>query len=352
MSRAQRLWAKYEVDSSDIQKAAWEIAQGQSVGNPYKHSLLETPQLIAKHRASFKVRGREISVGYPLCNFGRHDGINYLLSVLMGGQMDIDNIRGCILKELDLGTYETRYPKPRFGIEKTRDALKAYDRPLLCGIFKPKIGLSPNQMADLAREMAEGGCDILKEDEILSDPYWAPLRQRVPAIMKATKDLNTLYMPCITSDGRETLRRAKYCEDQGVQIVHLNIWSGLGAYKEIRESTQLGIWFQKSGDKVWTTGKYSIDYAVICKLVNLIGCDFAHVGMYGGYMADTIGDLQRRITALGNTWPSFSCGATPELVPTLMQKFGNDIVITSGGAIHSNPKGPRAGAKAFRDAMK
>ena len=34
-----------------------------------------------------------------------------------------------------------------------------------------------------------------------------------------------------------------------------------------------------------------------------------------------------------------------------MKRFGNDIMVTAGGAIHGHPKGTRAGTQAFRQAI-
>lgn len=34
-----------------------------------------------------------------------------------------------------------------------------------------------------------------------------------------------------------------------------------------------------------------------------------------------------------------------------MQKFGNDVMIAAGGAIHGHPMGPAAGARAFRQGI-
>ncbi len=44
-------------------------------------------------------------------------------------------------------------------------------------------------------------------------------------------------------------------------------------------------------------------------------------------------------------------GTTQGHVQTLTEKFGKDVIIAAGGAIHGHPMGPAAGAKAFRQAI-
>lgn len=287
-----------------------------------------------------------MDIYYPKRNFSR-EGANYLLSVLMGGQMDIDIIHRCRLVDIDLTAFSARWTGPRFGMTGIRKILGVHGRPLFGGIVKPKIGLTPQQVADVCKEMADGGIDFIKEDEILADQEWCPLRQRVPLVAKALQGYRVIYAPCITGDGREILRKARVAREFGATGIHLNIWCGLGAYVEMRKLINLPLFFQKSGDKVWTTGPFSIDFKVICKLINRIGCDFAHVGMWGGYMAEGYEELKMRIQALGNTVPSFSCGVRPEHVGKIRKLFGNDLMISSGGYLAGHPKGVSAAVREF-----
>jgi len=189
--------------------------------------------------------------------------------------------------------------------------------------------------------MADGGIDFIKEDEILNFQEWCPFEERVNKVYETLEGYKTIYAPCVTSDDfRMPLYRPK--------VVHLNIWCGFGHINIMRKHFGVGLFFQKSGDKVMTTGPYSIDYSVICKLVNLLGCDFAHIGMVGSYLNDSVSSIEARIKALGNTIPSFSCGATPEHVSKLVDMFGTDIMITSGGYINGHKKGISCAVREFR----
>lgn len=351
--------ATYKLVSPNIEKAANALAIGQSIGNPDIRTQRDTLDLIKKHCATVEsIQGHHVVINFPDINFSPRDGIAYLMSALLGGQMDIDIVKSCQLLDIDFGPLLQQFPGPRFGVEGLRKITGAYDRPLIGGIVKPKIGLNAKQLADVCYEMASGGVDFIKEDEILGDPPWCPLEERVPEVVKALKEFRTIYAPCITADGDEVVRRAHLAKSLGAGAVHINLWSGLGSYLNVRRKVDIPIFFQKSGDKVITTGENSLKFSLLCKIIRLSGCDFTHVGMWGGYMSESEEDLKERLNSLQGSWckypkvmPSFSCGAHPGMVQALVKRFGNDIMISSGGTIHGHPMGTKAGAKAFRQAL-
>ncbi len=51
------------------------------------------------------------------------------------------------------------------------------------------------------------------------------------------------------------------------------------------------------------------------------------------------------------SFPAPSAGIHPGLVPKILQDYGQDVIINAGGGVFGHPKGPRAGAKAFRQAI-
>jgi ribulose-bisphosphate carboxylase large chain len=275
----------------------------------------------------------------------------------MGGQMDIDIVEKCHLLKIELpDIVKNRFLGPKFGINGIRNFIDCHNKPILGGIIKPKIGISPNILLKMVKEMVEGGVNFIKEDEIMANPACCPIDDRVPLIMNYLKDKKVIYSVCINSDPLYVLERVKKVKNLGANSVHINFWSGLGIYKSIRDlDLDLFIHFQKSGDRVITNKAhdYHISWDVICDLAGLMGVDFIHAGMWGGYLSDNEKDLKTTLDILRkrNVMPALSCGMNPGLVQAINKRFGNDYMANVGGAIHGHPGGSKAGAKAMRQSI-
>jgi ribulose-bisphosphate carboxylase large chain len=362
--------ATYELESSvSLKDASWNLAIGQSVGNPNVRNSWESDELFEKHSCIIKgnedtlssVKSGTVEIGFPTINTDwEGDGISHLLCQLMGGQMDIDSITKCRLTELKVPRKikEEFFLKPKYGIEGIRNFTKVHNKPILGGIIKPKTGISPEILLEMVKQLAEGGVNFIKEDEILSNPSFCPLEDRVRIISQylRAENPNVVYAFCINGDHHSVLKRAELVHQLGGNAVHVNIWSGLGVYNSLRKlDLPLFIHFQKSGDKVITDTqhRFGIDWSVICGLAGLMGVDFIHSGMWGGYASDDEKDLQGVIDVLHkhNVMPALSCGMHPGLVNKVTEKFGINYMANVGGALHGHPSGTLGGSKAMRQAI-
>ncbi len=52
--------------------------------------------------------------------------------------------------------------------------------PLIGTIVKPSVGLSPEETAELVRQLVDGGIDFIKDDELQADGPHCPFDERVP----------------------------------------------------------------------------------------------------------------------------------------------------------------------------
>lgn len=351
-----------------LKNAAWDLAIGQSVGNPKVRNQWENDDLFEmsscviygnEHELD-KVNSGEVKIGFPTINTDwSGDGISHLLCQLMGGQLDIDVFKICRLRNLEFPTsVEQEFLGPRYGITGVRKFTGRYNKPLSGAIVKPKTGMSPATLGDMVREILNGGVDFIKEDEILSNPSFCRLEDRVELISDIVNNCgrNVIYSFCINGDHHTILERAKFVSQNGGNSVHVNFWSGLGVYNSIRRlNLPLFIHFQKSGDKILTDKRHAfgIDWNVICDLAGLMGVDTIHAGMWGGYLSDDESDLRRTIEVLHkrNVVPALSCGMHPGIVNAVSRRFGNDFLANCGGSIHGHPGGTVAGAKAMRQAI-
>jgi len=360
--------AEYFLKSkTTLRDAAWSLAIGQSVGNPNVRNHWETDQLFENHSCLImgneeelkKVSEGKIRIAFPIANTDfKTDGISHLLCQFMGGQMDIDIVLKCHLLNVNIPkNVEQKYFKgPKYGIEGIRNFTNTHNKPLFGGIVKPKIGVSSKVLLEMVKEMVEGGINFIKEDEIMSNPACCPIEERVPLIMDYLKGKNVIYAVCINCDPHHVMDRVKRVYELGANAVHINFWSGLGVYKSIRElDLPMFIHFQKSGDKVLTNKNhdYHISWDVICDLAGLMGVDFIHAGMWGGYMSDNEDELRQTLSTLHKrkVMPALSCGMHAGLVEAINNRFGTDYMANVGGAIHGHPGGSKSGALAMRQSI-
>ena len=359
-------YVTYEVESTvSVYDAGWNIAVGQSIGNPTKRSVWETDDMIENHCAKImrskdfeKKKGR-VTIAYPSANIDwETDGIAHLLCMIQGGQVDIDTIRKCRVVDLEIHpqTIDTYFRKPKYGITGMREYTGNFGKPFFGGIVKPKTGITPQILLEMTKELVEGGVNFIKEDEILSNPNICRLEDRVELISNYLQDKRVVYCFCINSDPAHIENRARFVSQNGGNGVHINVWSGLGSYRTIRNlDLPLFIHYQKSGDKV-ITGKrnpFGIEWTVLCQLAAMSGVDTIHAGMWGGYLSDPEDEINAYMKVLhdGNVVPALSCGMTAELIPPIVEKFGVDWMANVGGAIHGHPDGTLAGARKIRNAI-
>ena len=376
VSSEDNIIATYYLATSDnrynLYDLAWNLAVGQSIGNPNTRSVFETDEMLKVHSCKIldnkedlvKKKDGIVRIAFPVENIDLEtDGISQMLCQLMGGQLDINMFEKCILKDFKLPEKSKKYfLGPKFGIKGIRDYLSNNTKPLLGSILKPKVGASKEVLLEMIKQLVEGEVEFIKEDEIMSNPKIAPLMERAPFIMNYLNSLDRKVIYCfsITADFPYCLDRVREIYELGGNGVHINFWSGLGVYNAIRKlDLPIFLYFQKSGDKILTNKKHNfhIEWPVLCKIARISGADFIHAGMWGGYYHEEEQDLQRTIQALtfGDDYlavmPALSGGMHPGLVGAIRNRFGNDIMFNVGGAIHGHPSGTLAGTKAMRQAI-
>lgn len=352
--------------TTNLKEAAWQLAIGQSVGNPNVRNQWETDELFDNHSCIILdtkenlIQHKEgiVKIAFPVINIDfATDGIAHMLVNIMGGQMDIECITKCQVLDIEFPpSVEKHFLGPKFGIKGIREFTGVKNKPLLGSIVKPKTGIDAQTLLQMVKELVEGGVNFIKEDEILSNPSFCSIEERVPLIMDYLKDKNVIYSVSIHSDPHHILDRVKLVHKLGGNSVHVNFWCGLGIYKSIRElDLPLFIHFQKSGDKILTNRNhdYYIEWKVISKLAGMMGVDFIHAGMIGGYYKwdedEVLGSMKELYKY--DVMPALSCGFHPGLTNFVTKKVGKDFMANVGGAIHGHPNGTLAGAQAMRQSL-
>lgn len=323
----------YDVKSTNIEKAADAIVLGQSVGNPDIRSSYEEAEGIQQSKAELiSIDGTKVVIDFKWRNLHSLTDIGQMLCTVNGGQSDIALFESCRITDIELNQPFTKN-KP------TKTLKHRSNRPLIGSIVKPKAGLTADQLREITTQMCDGGIDFIKEDEILADPSYLPLRERleiVQPIMEKYPD--TVYTYCTNGNPHHLVSQLDLVKEYNGDGVHINFWSGLGAYAD---SNARGLFthFQRSGIRVLTDPRnpFGFDWPVLVKLAIYQGIDSIHVGMIGGYYP---GDHQEvrdavKLCQTHNVWATLSCGMTPDLAKSIRDEFGNHWLANVGGWLHT-----------------
>lgn len=369
IDEAKYYFATYDmISKTNLSEASWNLAIGQSVGNPNVRNEWETDYLFENHSCFIMGDQRElelrdkgiVTIAFPIINTDWDtDGISHLLCQLMGGHVDIDIITKCRLIKLELPETVTRhFLGPKFGLTGFRKLTGQYNKPLFGSIVKPKIGITPEILLEMVKQMVDGGVDFIKEDEIMSNPQICPLDRRVDIVSNylAKQSRKIVFCHTINCDPHVLVDRVKRVHQLGGNGVHINVFSGYGAYNSIRKlDLPLYLHYQSSGAKVTTdkNHRYSISWPVMCQLATLSGADTIQTGMVGGYSNDDPEEIKECIDVLlsGNTVPALSCGMHPGLIEKVISIAGIDFLANAGGSVHGHPNGTLSGARAMRQAI-
>ena len=110
-------------------------------------------------------------------------------------------------------------------------AFEAPERVLVGAIVKPSLGLTPAQVANTASQLKAAGAELVKDDELLGDPEWCPLEERVRAVAAAGVN----YAANVTGPVETLLARARRVVELGAGAVMINAFAqGLDALRALR----------------------------------------------------------------------------------------------------------------------
>jgi ribulose-bisphosphate carboxylase large chain len=238
------------------------------------------------------VRGRvvEQDLGRALLEFpaaNRGADVTLLVSSLFAGEW-ADSAAFSRCRLVDVEWPAGFWPGPAFP---------APDGVQVGAIVKPSLGLAPAEVADVAAALAAGGADLIKDDELLGDPAWCPLEDRVRAVA-AVLSGRARYAANVTGRGDGLLTRARSAVELGAGAVMVNPFAqGLDSLRALREA-DLGvpIFAHRVGAAMWTRGpSLGVAPRVIAELARLCGADFVQVGSFTGSVYDTAEDVRAQI---------------------------------------------------------
>ncbi len=256
---------------------------------------------------------------------------------------------------------------PKYGIEGIRKLTgSSSGMPLLLNMIKPCTGLTPEEGARIFYDVALGGIDFIKDDELLGDPDFCRAGKRAKAYLKAAKaayektGTYTTYICNITSSSNKITDTLKSVIDAGIRAVMMCFSTvGYSTFQYISESTDVLIMGHYAGSGIANEGLTSglSSHLSVGKFARMAGADMVMMNTpYGGYpltklqYQKTLHHLILPDHHLKPCMPVCGGGVHPGLVPQLIADCGYDIVLAAGGAIQGHPMGAAAGVTAMRQA--
>lgn len=306
-----------------------------------------------------------LRVAFPIENFGPQ--MPMLFTTLLGN--DASTSIASRLVDLELpAEYIAQFPGPAVGIDGWRAITGVAGRPLLLNMIKPCTGFPPEVGAGFVRDVAAGGVDLIKDDELLADPAFSPVRDRARAYTAALDAVSQVtgqrarYIANVTTRARDLEATTQAALEGGADGVMVNVLAvGLDALAALVESDPgVPVLAHTAGVETFT-GSSGSGYGhalLVGQLVRLVGADAVLLSTPWASRPLPRTVFDATVAALREPWPGtrpampfLGGGLSAASVGPIVAAVGADVIIGVGGAIQGHPEGAAAGARAVRAAI-
>lgn len=341
----------------DAFRQAKIIAIGQTAGS-WDERFAHRDSQLKKHLAEVvKVDNNVARIRFPM--FNTENDIASLLTMIFGkySMAGRAKVIGVHLPD----SYGTR---AKFGITGIREKLNVSDRPLIMAIFKPALGLSATDHADILREVAMNGLDIIKDDEIMGDLAVAPTKERLLACRRVLDEVQektgrtVLYAVNVTGKADQLLTKARLLIQNGANALLLNVLTyGFSILEALAADPEINVPIfahPAFAGAMCASEDTGLSYSVV------LGTLMAHAGAdavlypasYGSLPFDPLEENHiKNILRSRNIFPVPSAGIHPGIVPKALADYGQDVILNAGTGIMDHPDGSASGVKAFFEAL-
>jgi ribulose-bisphosphate carboxylase large chain len=263
-----------------------------------------------------------------------HDA-GQLMNMLFGNASILDDV---VLHDMVLPDEMLRiFGGPRQGFAELRARVGVERRALTCTALKPQ-GMPSARLADLARRLAEGGIDCIKDDHGLADQAYSPFAERVEAIAGALRmcGARTRYLPSLTGDLDKLRRQLDMARAAGIDAVMVApMIIGLSNLHALaRDNPDIAILAHPA-----LSGASRIaPPLLIGKLFRLFGAGAVVFPNHGGRFGYSPGTCKALAHAALDDWgemrpaaPVPAGGMTLTRVPELLDFYGARVMLLIGG---------------------
>lgn len=366
----------YGLTPENVMDRLGNFAIGQTVGTWVKVPGI-TQEMVEKYQARVieaeMTRGEPdyefmTKVAFPVDNFG--GSFAAMLTGILGNDVSTSlRIRLINMEFTGNSVRKMGYRKRKTTpIEKLRKITGVFERPLVLNMIKPCIGFSAETGAEYFKESAQGGIDLIKDDELLTNPEYCQVEERFSLYERASDEVyeqtgkKTIYIPDVTDRPYKMRKHIESILQKGAKACMVNyVFTGLDAFAEICKEygEELFIMGHYAGIGVMNGEQSGIKNSVYLGILpRLAGAD-SIMTMFQGNASESekldyyqtvqqqmcaSREMDKIVTAVGG-------GINPCQIPGIIEELGNDIIIGVGGAIQGHPMGTTEGAKAVMKAV-
>ncbi len=275
--------------------------------------------------------------------------IPQLLNVIYGNVTFIPGIR---VEKVDFSASILKaFKGPRYGRKGIRDLVGEPSRPLISTALKP-MGLSPEQLAEMAYQCALGGIDIIKDDHGLSDQEYCPFRERIPRCVEAVQRANqetgykALYFPAVNGVMEEFWEKAQFAKDNGADgAMLMPAFCGIDTARRFAEDDDLALPVLHHPG-FYGTFRLSREFGIAPSVLNgqlprICGADITIFPHHAGRFAPPAEECREIVNAtqdpmgdLKPVLPSPAGGVKPETVNDMAAFYGVDVLCLAASNLH------------------
>jgi len=342
---SERIVATYHIrsDAARIADRAVDLAIEQSVECPLQAvpdpALLES--IVGKVEDISEAAPGCFAVRIALASATAPADPGQLINMLFGNSSLQPDV---VLADLELpASYFQAFGGPRLGLAGIRALTGAPDRALTASALKPQ-GLSPDALAGIARRLALGGVDLIKDDHGLADQTYSPFAARAAAVGRAVREANAatggraIYAPSLSGtldDMRRQLDVIRAEAIGGLLVAPMIV--GLSSFHAVaKEAEGLVVLAHPS-----LAGVARIAPPLLLgRMFRLFGADATVFPNFGGRFSYSAETCRALADAARGPWGGLkSCipmpagGINVDRVDELLQFYGEDTMLLIGGAL-------------------
>ena len=383
-----RIHAKYWIETATPLESAAATMAGEQSSGTFVRVPGDTDELRERHAARVeairelepvdtpslpgakkgpKYHRAEVDLSWPLENLG--PSLPNLLATVAGNLFELQQFSGLKLLDITLPEpFRDRYPGPQFGVPGTRQLAGVPKLPLVGTIIKPSVGLSPEATAAMVAQLAEGGIDFIKDDELQSNGPHCPLEARVKAVMAVINahaektGKKVMFAFNITGEIDEMRAHHDIVLAHGGTCVMASLNSiGLPGVTALRRHSQLPIHAHRNGwGMLGRSPALGMSFVAFQKFHRLAGIDQVHVNGIRNKFCEpddsVIASARACLTPMFDgpnrgceVMPVFSSGQwAGQAIDTYNAIRSTDLIYACGGGIVAHPAGIAAGVRSIR----